>query len=119
MARSQLRAGELRHSIRIVQPNNTQDSFGGTKPDDASVFATVWASVEALSGRELFAAQQKVSQVTHKITMRYLPGVVSSMNVWFDGRQFEILYPDDPDETKKKLELLCVEIADSQYQVPA
>ena len=93
--------------------------MGGTKPDDASVYATVWASVEALSGRQLEAAQQKVAEVTHKITIRFCPGVVSSMNVWFDQRQFQILYVEDPDETKKKQNLLCLEIDDSQYQVPA
>jgi len=111
-----LQAGKLRHRIYIVRPNLTQDAAGGSQPDDDSILATVWASVEALTGRELFSAQQLVSEVTHKITIRWLDGIKSSMNVWFDGRQFQIQAIQNPDERHKLLILLCVERDDSALE---
>jgi SPP1 family predicted phage head-tail adaptor len=93
-----------------------QDTFGGTVIDQENVFATVWASVEALSGRELYSAQQKVSEVTHLITIRWLAGVKARMNVWFDDRQFQIQAVENPDERRHFLRLLCIERDDSALE---
>jgi SPP1 family predicted phage head-tail adaptor len=106
---SRIHAGRLRHQIKIVDLVLAQDTFGGTQIDSGAVFAVVWAEVLALSGRELEAAQQKVSEVTHRITLRYLPGIVAQQNVWFDDRQFQIEDVEDPDERRKILFLLCIE----------
>ena len=113
----------FRWPVKIVKPNLTRDSFGGTRSDDATVFAEVWAAVEALSattfGKELYSAQQKVSQVTHRVTIRYIDGVKSSMNVWHRDRQFQIEAVVDPDEQQKVLFLLCIERNDSAIEVPS
>jgi SPP1 family predicted phage head-tail adaptor len=113
----------FRWPIKIVQPNLTRDSFGGTRSDDATVFAEVWAAVEALSattfGRTVYAAQQEVSEVTHRVTIRYLDGIKSSMNVWHRDRQFQIQAIVDPDEQQKVLFLLCIERNDSAIETPA
>lgn len=107
-----LNAGDLRHRVEILAPTLAQDSAGGTQVlQQFSVFATVWAAVHALSGRELLAAQQLVSQVTHKVTMRWLPGVIALQNlrVLTDGTylQIQAVIPDDT--RRYSLELLCVE----------
>jgi SPP1 family predicted phage head-tail adaptor len=109
MLSSRIHAGRLRHQIQIVDLVLSQDSFGGSAIDNATPFATVWAEVLDLSGRELEAAQQKVSEVTHRITLRYIPGVKAKQNVWFDDRQFQIEDVQDPDQRKKILYLLCIE----------
>jgi len=107
---TRIEAGKLRHRIVIVKPTLAQDTAGGWSEDAENQVATVWASIEALTGRELYAAQQQVSEVTHKITMRYWPGITANMNVWFQQRQFRILAaPLDPDERKKLLVMLCLE----------
>jgi SPP1 family predicted phage head-tail adaptor len=116
MPSTSIRAGELRHRIQIVKPSLAQDTAGGWQIDKNNLFATVWASVEALTGRELYSAQQKVSEVTHKITIRWLAGVKSKMNIWFDNRQFQIENVQNPDERHKKLELLCIERDDSAQE---
>lgn len=113
MPDTSIRSGELRHRIQIVQRNLTQGSSGGTVEDDASIFATVWAKVEDLEGKELYAAQQKVSEVTHKITMRWMGGIKAKMNVWFDDREFQIEYVTRPLQIRHKLILFCVERDDS------
>jgi SPP1 family predicted phage head-tail adaptor len=117
--KTQLRAGLLRHQIRIAVPNWTPDSWGDNQIDSASVLGSVWASVEALSGRELFAAQQRVSNVTHVVTIRYMDGLKASMNVWFGARQFQIQAIENPDEQTKMLRLLCIERDDSANETPS
>jgi SPP1 family predicted phage head-tail adaptor len=104
-----LQAGKLRHRIDLVTLTLVQDTFGGTSILDSVLFATVWARIETLTGRELVAAQQKVSAVTHKVTVRYRPGIKSKMNVSFKGRRFQIEAIENPDERTKMLFLLCIE----------
>lgn len=117
-----LQAGKLRHRIEIAKPNLGQDEYGGWEVSDASVLYAMWASVEALTGRELYAAQQKVSEVTHKITIRYQPSnfdgnpIVANMLVWFQNREFQIQSVQNPDERTKLLILLCVERDSSTYE---
>jgi SPP1 family predicted phage head-tail adaptor len=119
--RSRIQAGQLRHRITILRSNLTINSLGGWKVGDDSPFAeNVPASIEMLTGRELYAAQQKVSQVTHRITIRWMPGILSNMNVgWFDEREkfFQIQAVENPDGRRKKIDLLCIERADSARNV--
>ena|SRR6266567_9224716 len=112
-------AGRLRHKIDIVQPTQAQDSTGGTDVSNDTVFATVRASVEAISGTEQYGEQAFISRTTYQIVIRYLPGVTSAMQVHWQGRQFQIESVANPDGRSKLLILLCVEINDSAQQSPA
>jgi SPP1 family predicted phage head-tail adaptor len=115
-----LQAGKLRHIISILRQNLTQDSFGGTViGDDTVLFASVPAVIETLTGRELYSAQQKVSEVTHRITIRWQPGIRANMNVqWFDeiDRFFQIQDVQNPDGVHVLLHLMCIERNDSSRQ---
>jgi SPP1 family predicted phage head-tail adaptor len=115
-----INAGDLRHKIQLVRQTSSQGTSGGIASDQGDVYAEPWAKIEALAGRELMAAQQRVSEVTHRITIRWMPDVRSSDMVWFgtlkDGapdRQFDIEAVMDPDERCVVLWLLCVERDDS------
>jgi SPP1 family predicted phage head-tail adaptor len=122
---SRLRAGKLRHRIEIVKPYGpAQDSTGALNLANMSPVATVWASIEAVSGRDTLAAQQFGSICTHKITIRYLGNdqaaplkITAQDAVWFKGRVFQILAALNPDERTKTLILLVVEVNDSQQQI--
>ncbi len=46
-------------------------------------------------------------------------GVTSALQVWFNGRQFQITSVQNPDERNKMLCLMCVEINDSRQQITA
>ena len=103
-----MRAGALRHKIVIQEPTETQDSVGG--PDATwSTFATVWASIEPLNGRELFAAQQINAEITARIRIRYLSGVIPKMRVSFGERIFEILSVINLEERNREMELMVKE----------
>lgn len=112
-------AGRLRHRIDIVAPptSNPQDSAGGVDPVNDVVFANVWASIEALSGTEKFAAHEFTSLVSHQIVIRYMTGITAKMNVWFQNRTFQIEAVLNADERNKSLILLCIEINDAAQQV--
>src|SRR5258708_3151498 len=72
-----LQAGKLRHRISIVANNPAQDSTGGFDLNTTTLYADVWASVEALSGMEQFATESQVSKVTYQIVLRYIKAAPS------------------------------------------
>lgn len=113
-----LQAGRLRHRIDILQPTGAQDAAGGTTlaSSGSTVFATIWATVEPISGNEQLAAQEFTSVVTHQIVIRYLSGVSANMQVRYSGRIFQILAVLNPLERNKVHVLLCVEINNSAQE---
>jgi head-tail adaptor len=181
-----LNVGRLRNRISIVRVSPVQDSMGGTNLSVDVLYANVWASVEALSGQDKFAAHEFVSEVSHQVVIRYIAGapswmanaqylggalvvdengdleqaqsggglsgasapdwsevlggltedgdpstgltwknigpaptrtgITAAMQVWFNGRQFQIQAVQNPDERNKMLLLQCLEINDSQQQ---
>src|SRR5208337_2660249 len=184
-----LQSGKLRHRIDIVKVSPVQDSSGGINFSLGVVYANVWASIEALSGMESWAAQSEVATGSHQIIIRYIPGapgyvvgqnytagmlikdnagylqqvqapggiatiidntawnetegmftedgnpsigsfvwlnlgvappysgVTAAMQVWFQGRQFQINAVLNPDERNKMQCLMVTEINDSRQQL--
>jgi hypothetical protein len=45
-----------------------------------------------------------------------MDGVKSSMNIWFENRQFQIKYIKNPGEGRVMLVLLCLERDDSVFE---
>lgn len=104
-----MRAGKLRHRWTIQQQTPaTQNSLGEETSPWADV-ATVWCSVEPLSGREFFSAQATQSEVTHTVTMRYRSGIVPKMRLTKDARVLDIQSVADVTERHRELQLMCVE----------
>lgn len=98
----------LRHTILLQQPVSGTDDFG--EPQLAFETARrVRASIEPLRGREYFAAQQIHSEITHKIVLRYLPGLAATWRVRFGTRIFQIAAARNLNEQGRWLELLCIE----------
>lgn len=77
-----------------------------------NTYATVWAKIAPLSGRQAWAAQQFVSEVSHTITIRYRQDVQARHRIQFGGRNFEIKAVLNPEERNIRLDLLCEEIND-------
>jgi SPP1 family predicted phage head-tail adaptor len=105
-----MRAGRLRHRITIQQPVITRDGTGESL-ETWGAFAVVWAAVEPLRGREMFAAQEMHSEITTRIRLRYLAGIDTTMRVLFEGRTFLIVHPPiDPEMRHVEMQLMCKEI---------
>lgn len=107
-----MRAGMLRHRVTLQRFQQGQDAYGGPVETWEDV-ATVWASLEAVSGREFFASQQVQSEVTHKVTIRFRPGVAADMRIVYGGRVFGIVAPL-PDNRGTRLVLMCREVSYEQ-----
>jgi SPP1 family predicted phage head-tail adaptor len=103
-----MKIGKLRHRIAIEQVAEIQDSDGSVI-ETWSAFADVQASLEPVSGREYLAAHSTQADVTHRINLRYLAGIVPKMRVNYDSRIFDILSVINVGERNRELQLMCRE----------
>lgn len=69
-----LKAGRLRHRIRIEAVTNGLDAMGAPIKTWAQI-AEVAADIASVSGREYFAAGRDLGEETWKITIRSIPGI--------------------------------------------
>lgn len=68
-----------------------------------------WCSIDPLTGRELLAAQQEKSEISHEVEMRFRPGITAAMRIVFKNRIFDIHAVTNPRERNERLKLLCGE----------
>lgn len=73
-------------------------------------FATVWAAVEPLRGREYFEAAAINAENTVRIRLRYKAGVKPDMRVIYSGRIFYIASVIDINERHQEMHLMCREV---------
>jgi len=104
-----MKIGNLRHRVVLQQKVITEDALKQQSEFWADI-ATVWAAIEPLSGREYFAARQENTEVTTRITIRYLPGIKADIRAVFGGRIFEVLSVINPEERRESLILMCKEV---------
>ncbi len=104
-----MRAGQLRHKIKIQQKTTTKDSEG-IPFETWTDFAAVWAAIEPLQGREFFSAQAVNAQVTTRIRIRYQAGISPTMRVSYGTRVFDIQAVIDVEERHRELQLMCQEV---------
>ena len=71
-----MQAGKLRHRVQIQAPTDVRDDHGGNTRTWTTI-ATVWGSVEPLSGRELFEAQQVHARAAVRIRVRHYEGLTT------------------------------------------
>jgi SPP1 family predicted phage head-tail adaptor len=103
-----MRASDLRKRVIIEQRSSSIDSEGG-QAITWSTFAVIWAGIEPLTGRELLAAQEVQSEVTHQVQIRYLAGINTKMRVNYSGRYFNIHAVIDENERHRQMTLLTSE----------
>jgi SPP1 family predicted phage head-tail adaptor len=103
-------AGILNRRIIIQQPSAAQDAYGQPVAGYTTL-ATVWAAVEPLSGRQLFAAKQAQSEVSVQVTIRYLATVTTAMQVVYGTHIYGIDAIIDYESRHESMVLLCKEIA--------
>ena len=104
-----MRAGELRRRVSIQQRDATQDTFGQQATSWTDLYTNVPVAIQALSGRELLAAQAVNSEVSHNINLRYLAGITANMRILYGTRIFNITAVMNIDERNKELMLQAAE----------
>jgi SPP1 family predicted phage head-tail adaptor len=83
-------AGKLRERVTVQQATENRNSLGETVLSWAT-YAERWASVEGVSSREALETGQQDVQLTHRVRLRYLPGLTQQMRLSWRGRVLEIV----------------------------
>ena len=104
-----MRAGRLRHNVTIQQDTGSVRDASGHPTPSWTTLVQCPASVEPLSGQEFWTAQQMAAGVTHRVRIRYYPGITSQMRVLHRNRYLNIEAVRNLDERDIELELLCKE----------
>jgi len=100
---------EFRHRLTFQTSAEVGDGAGGEVSHWQDAF-TVWGLVEPLSGREFFASQQIKKEVSHKVTVRYRPDIVTTMRIkTWDNRILDIEAVLDLGGQRRLLEIPCNE----------
>jgi SPP1 family predicted phage head-tail adaptor len=79
----------MRRSVIIQAATPSSDSQGG-QTETWATFATVWASLEPVSGNEKYQAMQLQTPISHKLMIRYLSGLTTKHRVLYGSRIFVI-----------------------------
>jgi SPP1 family predicted phage head-tail adaptor len=82
--------GKLRERVTVQIASGTTNALGETVLAWANSSA-VWASVEGVSAREALISGQQETTVSHKVRLRYLPGLTQSMRFSWRSRTLEIV----------------------------
>ena len=104
-----MNSAKLRHQITIQSPPTALDAMNQPTGSYTTV-ATMWASIDPISGREYFAMQAVQSEVTHKITIRYCSLVKPNMQVLFGTRVFQIVSVLNLEERNIEMQIMCYEV---------
>jgi SPP1 family predicted phage head-tail adaptor len=109
---SGLAAGELNRRISIEAPSTATDSYGQPAQTWMTLLST-WACIRAITSREVYALGAGfTSQVSHKIVLRFTPTTITTaMRVAYRDRTFVIQAISDPDEDRRELNLIVLELS--------
>jgi SPP1 family predicted phage head-tail adaptor len=106
--------GAMTRQITLFLPGQRSPVDGSTGPPAA--FGTSWASIRALQGEELDKAQLIAQKVSHLVAIPYQPGIVESMTLTWENREFQISAIVDPDEMHFELRLYAFEMGQNAGQ---
>jgi len=82
--------GKLRERVTVQIASGSTNALGETVMAWSDSTA-VWASVDGVSSREALAAGQQASTITHRVRLRYLPGLTPQMRFSWRSRTLEIV----------------------------
>lgn len=87
-----MRAGQLRHKVALQRATVTADAAGQPTKTWAT-YATVYAEILPLSGREMLAAQRIQSELDTNIRIRYRADVATTDRVVYGSTTYEVSAP--------------------------
>lgn len=108
-----MRSGRLKHRITIKIPYSKMDEWESDNTSWA-IYAVVWAEIKPLRARERHDDETYKMHVTHLIRMRFIRGVTPKMQIYFEGRKFNIQGITSQYEENRELVLEAEEIVEDQ-----
>lgn len=101
--------GRMRERVTIKSQTESRSPSGETTFSWDATVATVWASVDGLSSRDILQAQQANVIATHRIRIRYRSDVSHTNRLLWRGRTMEIASVVERD-SRAALEILAREV---------
>lgn len=104
-----MRTGRLNKRVSIARHVETTDDYGQLI-SSTSTFATRWAAIEPIAGREYFSAQGANSKVSAKIRIRYdsIVAVINAGDLVICGNEtYDIESVINPASADEELILMC------------
>ena len=99
--------GKLRERVTIQAATETRNAMGETT-QAWSTFVERWASVQCISAREFLLSGQQNTEISHRVRLRYVEGLTSTMRILWRGRVLEIASAIEHNN-RSEHELLCTE----------
>ena len=103
---SVIAAGDFDQRVTLQSRNTAKDAYGQDTITWTDV-CTVWAQVQALRGREFFAAAQVQQEQTVKVRIRYRSDVLTTWRLVWQGRNHDITGAI-PVGRNDMLEIMCL-----------
>ena len=100
---------KLRQCITFQKPGGTVKNGMGEDVPVYTDFATVWAAVEPLTGREYAEAQKIRAETTYRVTTRYMAGITPDMRVLHKDKTLNIASVLNIDERNVELQIMAVD----------
>lgn len=82
--------GNLSHQITIRSLQLVQDPVTGEMVESWADLATVWGSIEGVSGREFLASSAEHSQTTHRITIYHRDDLTPTMRLVSGSTEYQV-----------------------------
>lgn len=82
--------GKMRERVTVQIASGATNTLGETVLTWANSTA-VWAHVEGVSAREALEAGQQDTTITHRVRIRYLPGLTQQMRFSWRSRTLDIV----------------------------
>lgn len=101
-------AGQLRHQVTL-QSRTVSVASNGDPTSVWTTYATTWAVVEPLTGREYWESRATQSEVTHRVTLRHRSGVSPTDRVVYKSRNLDVVAVRNLEERDRILVLDCKE----------
>lgn len=101
--------GDMPHRVSIERRVIERQDDGSMLPTWQPV-QSCWAKVEPLKGSEFWFAQQTSTEISHKVTMRFIVGCSTKDRLVFRGRILHIKQVRNIDEKNLVTQLMCREV---------
>jgi SPP1 family predicted phage head-tail adaptor len=106
-----LGAGRLDKRITIRDFTSSQDAFG-TPIQTWYDLATVWGSIEPMTGKEYWEGHKETSDVDTRIVIRYRRKLKPSQRLRYGAREYKIVSIVNPNEDHRYTHIMCKEKID-------
>ncbi|WP_252109056.1 MULTISPECIES: phage head closure protein [unclassified Halomonas] len=109
-----MRIGKKRDQVTLEWWQKGERTASGATPEGWQPGGKVWAEVEQLRGRTLFAAQEANAETTARIRMRWRADIAAATGKTLRVRYGQVVYrvegrPIDLGGQRTELELMCHE----------